>query len=323
MGATSEFTWRSTSLLYFEFKTMLNLWRWIRRGPTQRRWRRPAFISLIILIGTCVLGSLLITSLPKRGVRLQELDSRRPVAYTKLGKCQNTPNGDIDCPDIRQLGSTPLRKAQLVLTRILRIFDLIAKKHGIKYWLTRGSLLGAIRHGGHNPFDDDIDICIPKADFEKFVKYGLKELPDDIFFQTEDTDVFYKIPPQSGMLGKLRDTKSCYKYCLRNGCKFADGLQLDMLVLETDSDGNFLNLFSHSSWFVRRFIYGPLRRKRTDIFPLVVVNFDGFALPAPREWRKLLTSSYGDFMRIPYEKPLAHKITDALRSCEEIEKLRL
>lgn len=107
---------------------MLNLWRWIRRGPTQRRWRRPAFISLIILIGTCVLGSLLITSLPKRGVRLQELDSRRPVAYTKLGKCQNTPNGDIDCPDIRQLGSTPLRKAQLVLTRILRIFDLIAKK---------------------------------------------------------------------------------------------------------------------------------------------------------------------------------------------------
>lgn len=285
----------------------------------QRRCRHPAFISLIILFSTCILGSLLITSQPTRGVRLQESDLRHPVPYKKLGKCQNTPDGVIDCPDIRQLGSTQLRRAQLVLTRILRIFDLISKKYSIKYWLTRGSLLGAVRHGGHNPFDDDIDICIPKADFERFVKYGLKELPGDIFFQTEDTDMYYKIPPHSGMLGKLRDTKSCYKYCLHNGCKFADGLQLDMLVLDTDSDGNFLNLFSHSSWFLRRFIYGPIKIKRNDIFPLIEVNFDGFAIPAPREWRKLLTSSYGDFTKIPYKKPLAHQITDALRSCEEIK----
>ena len=41
--------------------------------------------------------------------------------------------------------------------------------------------VGAVRHNGHVPFDNDVDICIPHADFEKFIKYGAKELPGDIF----------------------------------------------------------------------------------------------------------------------------------------------
>ena len=65
------------------------------------------------------------------------------------------------------------RQAQLVLTRMLRIFDLIAKKHGIRYWLYRGTLLGAERHNGHVPFDTDVDIAIQKLDFEKFVSTSL------------------------------------------------------------------------------------------------------------------------------------------------------
>ena len=255
-----------------------------------------------------------------RSRQVRQVDLR-PIPYTWLGKCENAQNGGIHCPDIRQKGSTLLRRAQLVLTRMLRIFDLIAKKYGIKYWLYRGSLLGAVRHLGNNPFDDDIDICIPKADYEKFIKYGLSELPEDIFFQTEETDAYYEVPPHTGILGKFRDTKSCYKYCLYNGCKYVDGLQLDMLVLETDSDGNFVELLSHPRWFVRRFIYGPIKRKESDIFPLIEVNFDGFSIPAPREWRKILKSLYGDFMRIPYEKPPGHVITDPLRSCEEIKNI--
>ena len=116
----------------------------------------------------------------------------KPVPYTRLAQCERKPRGEIDCPDIRRKGTTRLRQAQLVLTRMLRVFDIIAKKHGIRYWLYRGTLLGAVRHNGHIPFDNDVDICIPKPDFEKFVKYGTKELPDDIFFQTEETDRHWK-----------------------------------------------------------------------------------------------------------------------------------
>ena len=106
-----------------------------------------------------------------------------PIFYSTIARCdRERESGEINCPDIRQKGPTLLRQSQLVLTRLLRIFDLIAKKHGIRYWLYRGTLLGAVRHHGHNPFDNDVDICIPKADFEKFIKYGVSELPDDIFF---------------------------------------------------------------------------------------------------------------------------------------------
>lgn len=208
------------------------------------------------LLGTKTLS----TSLPHQ-LRLQQIDWQ-PIPYTRLGKCESKADGSIYCPDIRSKGSTSLRRAQLVLTRVLRIFDIISKKHGIKYWLCKGTLLGAVRHSGHNPFDDDVDICIPKIDYQTFIMSGVSELPEDIFFQTEDTDVHYKVPPQSGMLGKLRDTKSCYKYCLHSGCKHADGLMIDMLVLEKDGDGNFIELFSHTTWFLRKFIYGPINKKK-------------------------------------------------------------
>jgi len=69
-------------------------------------------------------------------------------------------------------------------------------------------------------------VCIPKADYEKFAKYGVKELPEDIFFQTEETDRHWEILPFSGLLGNLRDTRRCYG--CGSSCKHKDGLQLDM-----------------------------------------------------------------------------------------------
>ena len=302
--------------------SMMNIVRrWTGVRSLYRKRKNATFISALLLLGIWVFAmkTLLMAS---HKVSVQEIDFH-PIPYKTIALCDRVEEtGEINCPDIRQKGPTLLRRAQLVLTRLIRIFDLIAKKHGIRYWLYRGTLLGAVRHHGHNPFDNDVDICIPKADFEKFIKYGVNELPDDIFFQTEQTDIHYEVPALTGMLGKLRDTKSCYKTCLSSGCKHKDGLQLDMFVLESDSDGNFLELYGNSNWFMRRFIYGPTVRKPSEIFPLAEVNFDGFLLPAPREWKKMLESFYGDFMSIPYGNPPGHIITDALRSCEEIEETR-
>ena len=92
-------------------------------------------------------------------------------------------------------------------------------------------------------------------------------------------------------------------------------------VSEKDSDGNFIELFSHTTWFLRKFIYGPINKKKeSDVFPSTEVNFDGFLMPAPRDWRKILKSYYGDFMRIPYREPPANIIADAPQSSEEIVK---
>ncbi len=54
--------------------------------------------------------------------------------------------------------------------KLLIQFDLFCKKHNLKYFITYGTLLGAVRHKGFIPWDDDIDILMPRPDFEMFVK---------------------------------------------------------------------------------------------------------------------------------------------------------
>lgn len=51
-----------------------------------------------------------------------------------------------------------LRNAQLRMLEILIDFDRVCRKHDIKYWLSSGTLLGAVRHGGFIPWDDDLDV---------------------------------------------------------------------------------------------------------------------------------------------------------------------
>ena len=51
-----------------------------------------------------------------------------------------------------------LRKQQLRMLEILLYIDKVCKEHGIRYWLSSGTLLGAVRHGGFIPWDDDLDV---------------------------------------------------------------------------------------------------------------------------------------------------------------------
>lgn len=69
--------------------------------------------------------------------------------------------------------------------------DRICRKHNIKYFLIAGSLLGAIRHKGFIPWDDDFDIALFRDEYEKLEKILPKELPPNMFMQTIGTDLGY------------------------------------------------------------------------------------------------------------------------------------
>ena len=84
-----------------------------------------------------------------------------------------------------------LHNCQLIIAReIKRLCD----KHNIKYFIIAGTLLGAVRHGGFIPWDDDMDIGMLREDYEKFLKVAKTELGGDFFLQTPETDKNYGLP---------------------------------------------------------------------------------------------------------------------------------
>lgn len=133
-------------------------------------------------------------------------------------------------PDEREKGETTLRQCQLVMLRMLKIFDFLCNKYNIDYFLTGGTLLGAVRHQGFIPWDDDIDVGMTRENFERFILYAVPELPNDVFFQDAQTDKFY--PKTSNVDARLRDKYSSYKLLSADIKKSHEGLMLDIFVYD-------------------------------------------------------------------------------------------
>ncbi len=81
-----------------------------------------------------------------------------------------------------------LRKIQLASLKMMLIFDKLCKENGYEYWLDFGNLLGAVRHGGFIPWDDDADLGMPRKDYEDFFQKYKDGIPgyDDIYIDFDN-----------------------------------------------------------------------------------------------------------------------------------------
>lgn len=86
------------------------------------------------------------------------------------------------------LVSAEMKKVWAVELDLLNEFSKVCDKHSLKWFVHAGTLLGAIRHKGFIPWDDDIDVVMPRSDFEKLGTLGPQEFNHPYFYQTEDTD---------------------------------------------------------------------------------------------------------------------------------------
>ena len=77
------------------------------------------------------------------------------------------PNNDIEN------NGSDLRTLQMAQLGILKAFHEFCEAHGLKYYMCNGTILGAVRHQGFIPWDDDIDVCMMREDYQKFL--GMKE----------------------------------------------------------------------------------------------------------------------------------------------------
>lgn len=97
---------------------------------------------------------------------------------------QNT--GEVFIFDNTYLGK--LEQVHKILLGYLLEIDRICRKHNIKYFLAGGTLLGAIRHHGFIPWDDDADVMMLREDYDRFQEVVRQELPDNIFVQLPQTE---------------------------------------------------------------------------------------------------------------------------------------
>ena len=87
-----------------------------------------------------------------------------------------------------------LRKLQLTQLEILTEVVRICHSNKLRYYLIGGTLLGAIRHKGFIPWDDDLDIAMPRKDFVKFISICRTELNSRYFLHYYTTDFNYYLP---------------------------------------------------------------------------------------------------------------------------------
>lgn len=142
-------------------------------------------------------------------------------------------------PDNRLSAAEPAHRFRLVMLRILRIFDEICKKYSLTYWLDAGTLLGAARHRGFIPWDDDIDVMMPLEDYHRFCEIAEKELPFDMFFQTSKTD-----PEHDISWAKIRDRFS-YMDDPGGPYNYNQGIPIDIFpaYLQTRRQFKWRNIF--------------------------------------------------------------------------------
>lgn len=220
-----------------------------------------------------------------------------------------------------------LRLHQLASLEILKRLAIFLDEKGIGYWLYAGTLIGAMRHKGFVPWDDDIDIAMTRPNYEKFENVIDEFCQNGLFWTTGDiTRIFYKestaqvdifpfdfgnsteLPPKEEsekLIKKFWDIYSAIPFS--NVChqpktttipkdyllKLKSIYQNEILQNKPIPPKAYLFHSFHSPAYAR------VLCKYDEIFPLKKISFEGYEFSCPNNPFMHLHNKYGDFMSLP------------------------
>ena len=119
-----------------------------------------------------------------------------------------------------------MKKVWAVELDLLHELDRVCREEGLTYWVAYGTLLGAVRHGGFIPWDDDIDIWMPRKDYEKLIQLGKNCFCDPYFLQTTLNDNDYYCS-----LARLRNSNTTGFFISKNN-RCNNGIYMDIFPLD-------------------------------------------------------------------------------------------
>ena len=228
--------------------------------------------------------------------------------------------------DIREFPKPtgPLGQLQEGDTLLLKIVDCICKKHNLEYWLDAGTCLGAVRHQGFIPWDDDMDICMLRDDYERAVpilkeelgKYGIDALESSrdaaarigIGYMHSKTGIWIDLRPyeclredftQEPERKKLVSRIKRYsRFYLRKREHLS---REEVFALQKRYVGQFCKK-EEATTLIRTMEFDSEQRMwhYDDFFPLKRVIFEGAEFPIPKNSDAFLRQFFGDeYMGFP------------------------
>lgn len=176
-------------------------------------------------------------------------DNRNYDLYSKFYKWAGVSSEQIDCNINRMLGvvqedkrtlyrrkydlsiyksDVKLNALKAVQLNMLKYFHDVCVKNNLSYCVWYGTLLGAIRHKGYIPWDDDVDVLMPREDYDKFIEIAPQILEQPYFLQTPENDkgCFY------GGYSKLRNSQTTGLEKRNKGHNCNQGIWMDIFPLD-------------------------------------------------------------------------------------------